>query len=240
MPERDTTTDEPVIRFDKVVKNYGHHAVINELDFSVAPGEKVTIIGPSGSGKSTVLRILMTLEKINGGVIRIGGEPLWHEQRNGGLVPAGEKQVPDKFFLKDGDTVVMMGDSITEQLLYSNYVEMWSVSRFPTWKLTFRNVGIGGDRSTGGVMGLMGPGEPSTPRNSASAAANSVMSRKRSSPFFASARRQMASRRGSSPGVLVDGVTTASFNTRCRSRRTSLSSNGRECVKRSYRMTPRL
>ncbi len=84
---------EPVIAFDKVVKNYGTHIVIDELDFSVAPGEKVTIIGPSGSGKSTVLRILMTLEKINGGVIRVGGEPLWHEQRNGDLVPAGEKHL---------------------------------------------------------------------------------------------------------------------------------------------------
>ena len=54
------------------------------------------------------------------------------------------------FFFKDGDTVVRIGDSITEQHLYSNYVEMWTVTRFPDWKLTFRNVGIGGDRSTGG------------------------------------------------------------------------------------------
>ncbi len=56
----------------------------------------------------------------------------------------------EDFFFKDGDAVVIMGDSITEQHLYSNYVEMWTVSRFPQWKLTFRNVGIGGDRSTGG------------------------------------------------------------------------------------------
>ncbi|MFM7844950.1 MAG: SGNH/GDSL hydrolase family protein [Planctomycetota bacterium] len=54
------------------------------------------------------------------------------------------------FFFKDGDVVVMIGDSITEQHLYSNYVEMWTVTRFPQWKLTFRNVGIGGDRSVGG------------------------------------------------------------------------------------------
>lgn len=54
------------------------------------------------------------------------------------------------FFFKDGDVVVMIGDSITEQHLYSNYVEMWTVTRFPAWKLTFRNVGIGGDRSVGG------------------------------------------------------------------------------------------
>jgi lysophospholipase L1-like esterase len=64
----------------------------------------------------------------------------------------GEKkgQPKQKFFFKDGDTIVVMGDSITEQHLYSNYLEMWSVSRFPAWQLTFRNVGIGGDRSVGG------------------------------------------------------------------------------------------
>jgi lysophospholipase L1-like esterase len=55
-----------------------------------------------------------------------------------------------EFFFKDGDTIVMIGDSITEQHLYSTYVEMWTLSRFPQWKLTFRNVGIGGDRSPGG------------------------------------------------------------------------------------------
>jgi lysophospholipase L1-like esterase len=66
-------------------------------------------------------------------------------------VPGGEKASPPrKFFFKDGDTIVMIGDSITEQHLYSNYVEMWTVSRFPAWKLTFRNVGIGGDTSRGG------------------------------------------------------------------------------------------
>ena len=54
------------------------------------------------------------------------------------------------FFFKDGDVVVMIGDSITEQHLYSNYIEMWTVTRFPSWNLTFRNVGIGGDRSPGG------------------------------------------------------------------------------------------
>lgn len=56
----------------------------------------------------------------------------------------------DEFFFKDGDKAVIIGDSITEQLLYSNYVEMWTVSRFPKWNITFHNSGIGGDRSGGG------------------------------------------------------------------------------------------
>ena len=84
---------EPIIKFDKVVKRFGNITVLNELDFEVAQGEKVTIIGPSGSGKSTVLRILMTLEKINDGVVYVGGEPLWHEERGGTLHPAGEKHL---------------------------------------------------------------------------------------------------------------------------------------------------
>src|SRR3954470_1818324 len=54
------------------------------------------------------------------------------------------------FFFKDGDRVIMIGDSITEQYLYSSYVEMWTSTRFPSWDITFRNVGIGGDRSVGG------------------------------------------------------------------------------------------
>ena len=54
-----------------------------------------------------------------------------------------------EFFFKDGDTVVVMGDSITEQHLYSNYLEAWTLMRFPTWKITFHNVGIGGDSFPG-------------------------------------------------------------------------------------------
>jgi polar amino acid transport system ATP-binding protein len=82
--------DAPIIKFDNVVKRFGSVTILDSLNFSVRKGEKVTIIGPSGSGKSTVLRILMTLETINGGVIYVDGKPLWHEEKNNQLVPAGE------------------------------------------------------------------------------------------------------------------------------------------------------
>ncbi len=54
------------------------------------------------------------------------------------------------FVLKNGDKVVMIGDSITEQHLYSTYVEAWALTRFPTRDLKFFNVGIGGDNATWG------------------------------------------------------------------------------------------
>src|SRR5438094_7140430 len=60
------------------------------------------------------------------------------------------KKVSSGFFFRDGDRVVIIGDSITEQHLHSNYVESYTVSRFPRWQLRFRNAGIGGDTSTGG------------------------------------------------------------------------------------------
>jgi lysophospholipase L1-like esterase len=49
------------------------------------------------------------------------------------------------FFIHDGDRVVFLGDSITEQRLYTTYIEAYALTRFPNWNLTFRNVGWGGD-----------------------------------------------------------------------------------------------
>jgi lysophospholipase L1-like esterase len=51
------------------------------------------------------------------------------------------------FFIRDGDRVVFLGDSITEQRLYTTYIEACALARRPDWKLTFRNVGWGGDTS---------------------------------------------------------------------------------------------
>ncbi len=91
----DTGTDPamPMVRFEKVTKSYGSLTVLDDLDLDIAAGEKVAIIGPSGSGKTTVLRMLMTLERINGGVIWVDGEPLTSMHKNGGLAPADQKHL---------------------------------------------------------------------------------------------------------------------------------------------------
>jgi lysophospholipase L1-like esterase len=52
-----------------------------------------------------------------------------------------------EFFIKDNDRVVFLGDSITEQRLYTTYIEAYALTRHPEWKLWFRNVGWGGDTS---------------------------------------------------------------------------------------------
>jgi lysophospholipase L1-like esterase len=55
--------------------------------------------------------------------------------------------IAGEFFIKDGDRVVFLGDSITEQRLYTTYIEAYALTRHPEWKLWFRNVGWGGDTS---------------------------------------------------------------------------------------------
>ncbi|KAB2370432.1 ectoine/hydroxyectoine ABC transporter ATP-binding protein EhuA [Actinomadura montaniterrae] len=85
--------DAPGIRFEKVVKRFGSNTVLRELDFAVEPGERVTLIGPSGSGKTTILRLLMTLEKLDDGLIWIGDDTLWHMDKGGRRVPANQKHL---------------------------------------------------------------------------------------------------------------------------------------------------
>ena len=59
----------------------------------------------------------------------------------------------DGFYLKDGDRVVFYGDSITDQRLYTTFVESYVVTRFPGLKVEFVHSGWGGDRVTGGGGG---------------------------------------------------------------------------------------
>jgi lysophospholipase L1-like esterase len=59
----------------------------------------------------------------------------------------------DRFFVKDGDRVVFYGDSITDQRLYTTFIETYVVTRFPRLKVWFVDSGVGGDRVTGGWAG---------------------------------------------------------------------------------------
>ena len=89
-------TDEIIVKFDEVTKQYGDLVVLDKLNLEIKKNEMVSIIGPSGSGKTTVLRVLMTLEKINGGVIHLDGEPLTHMDSNGSMVEANEKYLRER------------------------------------------------------------------------------------------------------------------------------------------------
>jgi lysophospholipase L1-like esterase len=67
------------------------------------------------------------------------------------LIVAAPVAAEEKFFFQKGDRIVFLGDSITEQYQYSNYIEVYLTTRFPDWNLFFLNAGIGGDTANGGA-----------------------------------------------------------------------------------------
>jgi polar amino acid transport system ATP-binding protein len=67
----------PFVEFQAVTKSFGARVVLKSLDLAIPRGQKLAIIGPSGSGKSTILRILMTLEDVQAGSVRVGDDFLW-------------------------------------------------------------------------------------------------------------------------------------------------------------------
>src|SRR5881409_1242586 len=69
------------------------------------------------------------------------------------FIGAGLSFADDSFYLKNGDTVVFYGDSITDQRLYTTFAETYVVTRFPKLNVSFVHSGWGGDRVTGGGGG---------------------------------------------------------------------------------------
>lgn len=55
---------------------YADEPVLENLDLSIAPGEKVAIVGASGGGKSTLVQLLLGLYSAQAGTIRFGGASL--------------------------------------------------------------------------------------------------------------------------------------------------------------------
>ena len=83
----------PILRMRQVRKSYGKLVVLKHLDLDVYPSQKIALIGPSGSGKSTILRILMTLEDIDSGLVEIDGQSVWNSVHHGRATPTDSRRL---------------------------------------------------------------------------------------------------------------------------------------------------
>ena len=66
----------PILQVEHIRKSFGQTKVLDDISFSMEPGDTLSIIGSSGSGKTTLLRCLNFLEKPDAGIIRVRDEVL--------------------------------------------------------------------------------------------------------------------------------------------------------------------
>ncbi len=64
-----------MIELENLTKRYGDKTVVDDLTFTVQPGIVTGFLGPNGAGKSTTLRMLVGLDRPDGGSSRINGRP---------------------------------------------------------------------------------------------------------------------------------------------------------------------
>ena len=59
------------IEVNLLTKKYGTQVAVNQLKFSVAPGEIVGFLGPNGAGKSTTMKMITGFLKPDEGTAKI-------------------------------------------------------------------------------------------------------------------------------------------------------------------------
>jgi zinc transport system ATP-binding protein len=62
-----SASTSPLIELEGISLAFGRRAALSDVSLAVAPGEIVTIIGPNGAGKTTLLRIVLGLQRPDGG-----------------------------------------------------------------------------------------------------------------------------------------------------------------------------
>ncbi len=62
-----------IIEVDHLQKSFGAIRAVKDISFSIREGEIFGLLGPNGAGKSTTIKVMATLLKADGGLVRING-----------------------------------------------------------------------------------------------------------------------------------------------------------------------
>lgn len=86
---------------------FGARTLWSGLDLDVAPGEFVAVLGPNGSGKTSLLRVLLGLQELTAGSIRLVGSPPGRANTRVGYIP--QQRAVDEAVTMRGTDLVGLG-----------------------------------------------------------------------------------------------------------------------------------
>jgi len=72
----------PSLDISGIIKTFDSTRVVDNISFSVNPGEIFGLIGPNGAGKTTTIRMIMDIIKPDSGLIHVFGESLNENTKN--------------------------------------------------------------------------------------------------------------------------------------------------------------
>jgi ABC-2 type transport system ATP-binding protein len=64
-----------------LTKRYGHTTAVDDLSFTVQPGQVTGFLGPNGAGKSTTMRLILGLDRPSKGTVTVNGSPYVKHRR---------------------------------------------------------------------------------------------------------------------------------------------------------------
>lgn len=86
---------QPLIQIEGLMKRYGTHIALDNLDLTIESGKIIGLLGPNGAGKTTLIKILNGLLQPEVGTVKINGNVP-------GLVTKSEvSYLPDKPYFGD-------------------------------------------------------------------------------------------------------------------------------------------
>ena len=62
-----------MVHVEEITRSFGSRKVLDQVSFSVGPGEVIGLLGPNGAGKTTLVRILSGVLRPDGGRARVAG-----------------------------------------------------------------------------------------------------------------------------------------------------------------------
>ncbi len=71
-------TSGPALQTENLCKKYGRKPLLENVSFSVQPGEVYALAGPNGSGKTTLIRLLTGLAFPTSGTVRMMGQDVYN------------------------------------------------------------------------------------------------------------------------------------------------------------------